>query len=679
MTRATLGGVIGLMAAIAVPPVARGAANPAKAARKCRGVIGTAIKQVTQVGLARLDACHAKRDKGKTDADCNGALASDANYGRIRMRATGMIGAACPPGNPVLVNYTSAGVAQTVLPEVTDVLTASGMDVQGLPVILSDRTGRAMHAKCHKAIGKARSAIVKEIVKRSLACQKRLDKKATTFAGLDPQCRIASAGSAGRVAGGIAKKCGGLTGADVGSCTALPDCVVAEATASGQAIAANVYGAFICGDGVREGAEECDDGNTDDADGCTNACTLPACGDGVVQPGEQCDDGKPAFNDDACKNDCTLPVCGDGILSRGVEECEDGNTIAGDGCSPDCKLESVTCGADGAQVTIILDYDVNQLSTLQGVGVNLGYPEDRASLPGSGAQAAARITDLVNLGLLAPNDKDTNGNGIEDTLAVLYASTPSTLPPGNFVRVQFDCPAGDVLEPFDFPCVVSDASDAGGNQVSDLVHCTVRLASSAPSTTTTVTTPATTSSTGTTGTTTSSTTLPHVCGNGTVEGSETCDDGNAIDENDPSTTASMPDTCPANCTIGACGAGSTTSQDVSVNFAVPPGSPAVGGITVFLDYPDTQTSIPGSGSGVSGSIKNLPPGSLPSPNDLDYGLLEGVVNISWISPGRLFTVTFANCPGAPPLQPGDFHCVVKDTSDTGGNDLAGATCSVTIP
>jgi hypothetical protein len=100
---------------------------------------------------------------------------------------------------------------------------------------------------------------------------------------------------------------------------------------------------------------------------------------------------------------------------------------------------------------------------------------------------------------------------------------------------------------------------------------------------------------------------------------------------------------------------------------------------VFLDYPDAKTSIPGSGSGVGSSIKNLPSSALSSPNDLDYGLIEGVVSLSAIPSGRLFTVTFQNCPGAGTLATSDFHCVVKDASDTLGNAVTGVTCSVTIP
>ena len=39
----------------------------------------------------------------------------------------------------------------------------------------------------------------------------------------------------------------------------------------------------VCGDGVVEAPqEECDDGNTDDGDGCTAACKNAVCGDGIV-------------------------------------------------------------------------------------------------------------------------------------------------------------------------------------------------------------------------------------------------------------------------------------------------------------------------------------------------------------------------------------------------------------
>jgi len=59
----------------------------------------------------------------------------------------------------------------------------------------------------------------------------------------------------------------------------------------------------VCGDGVIEGSEECDDGDTVDGDGCSSTCTIESgwgcsgapsscteiCGNGIVTVGEQCD------------------------------------------------------------------------------------------------------------------------------------------------------------------------------------------------------------------------------------------------------------------------------------------------------------------------------------------------------------------------------------------------------
>ncbi len=100
----------------------------------------------------------------------------------------------------------------------------------------------------------------------------------------------------------------------------------------------------VCGDGVHDGAEECDDGNQVDDDVCSNDCTLPVCGDGIVQVGEPCDDGNME-EDDECRNDCTLPMCGDGVLQDG-EPCDDGNQTDDDGCTNVCTLAE--CG-DGIQ------------------------------------------------------------------------------------------------------------------------------------------------------------------------------------------------------------------------------------------------------------------------------------------------------------------------------------------
>jgi cysteine-rich repeat protein len=97
--------------------------------------------------------------------------------------------------------------------------------------------------------------------------------------------------------------------------------------------------AAACGDGFVGPGELCDDGNLSDGDGCTAACTLASCGDGVVDAGEACDDGNQS-DGDACLSTCTKAVCGDGVVHEGVEACDDGNQNDGDGCSNACVAAS---------------------------------------------------------------------------------------------------------------------------------------------------------------------------------------------------------------------------------------------------------------------------------------------------------------------------------------------------
>ena len=96
----------------------------------------------------------------------------------------------------------------------------------------------------------------------------------------------------------------------------------------------------VCGNGVVEGAEKCDDGNTDDADDCTAACEAARCGDGIVQPGEACDDGNTDDADD-CTATCQASACGDGIVQPG-EACDDGNQDDTDTCTTACA--AAACG-----------------------------------------------------------------------------------------------------------------------------------------------------------------------------------------------------------------------------------------------------------------------------------------------------------------------------------------------
>ena len=111
----------------------------------------------------------------------------------------------------------------------------------------------------------------------------------------------------------------------------------------------------VCGNGIPEGAEQCDTGtsNSDtDQGACRTTCVLASCGDTVVDYvlGEECDDGGTVPGD-RCDATCRIeatPACGDGALDIALgEECDDSGTAPGDGCSATCQLETVgaTCGS----------------------------------------------------------------------------------------------------------------------------------------------------------------------------------------------------------------------------------------------------------------------------------------------------------------------------------------------
>ncbi|MBM4244959.1 MAG: DUF4215 domain-containing protein [Deltaproteobacteria bacterium] len=103
-----------------------------------------------------------------------------------------------------------------------------------------------------------------------------------------------------------------------------------------------------CGDGAVCGVESCDDGNRDGCDGCSSTCQPEAggrCGDGELRAdcGEECEPGVAGADPGTCTPQCRrIPTCGDGFLDRG-EECDDGNRAGCDDCSSTCRAD-IGCG-----------------------------------------------------------------------------------------------------------------------------------------------------------------------------------------------------------------------------------------------------------------------------------------------------------------------------------------------
>ena len=123
----------------------------------------------------------------------------------------------------------------------------------------------------------------------------------------------------------------------------------------------------VCGDGVREGTEECDNGAANGPNtGCERDCTYscipfdPVRGDTHCDPHDPCkgtgtcgDDhachvtgalaaGASCGNGNICRDGaCQAPVCGDGIVTP-PEECDDGVNDGSRGCDSSCHFVCVS-------------------------------------------------------------------------------------------------------------------------------------------------------------------------------------------------------------------------------------------------------------------------------------------------------------------------------------------------
>jgi cysteine-rich repeat protein len=115
----------------------------------------------------------------------------------------------------------------------------------------------------------------------------------------------------------------------------------------------------VCGDGVPEPGELCDDGNTNDTDGCradctytctqssdcddASPCTSDVCDEGthtclttpdLVQDGEACE--VSSVEGRCTQGKCVPLTCGDGNVDAG-EQCDTAGASSDGGCGTDCR------------------------------------------------------------------------------------------------------------------------------------------------------------------------------------------------------------------------------------------------------------------------------------------------------------------------------------------------------
>jgi hypothetical protein len=117
-----------------------------------------------------------------------------------------------------------------------------------------------------------------------------------------------------------------------------------------------------------------------------------------------------------------------------------------------------------ADVKIAVNYNRSDFPDVAGITVALQYPAS-VNIPGLGGQQSVidRIANLTGLsgGLFSVGDQDD-----ESRVNIGLISIGTTIPPGNFARVRFDCASGASLPASgSFTCTV-DASTSDGNLVS---------------------------------------------------------------------------------------------------------------------------------------------------------------------------------------------------------------------
>jgi cysteine-rich repeat protein len=130
------------------------------------------------------------------------------------------------------------------------------------------------------------------------------------------------------------------------------------------------------------------------------------CGNGVVDPGEECDDGN-LIPGDGCSPVCKLEVCGNSILDPG-EECDDGNTNNGDGCDEFCKIPDISVSPSSLTFGKVI---AGSLSTNKTVTVsNTGNGEltiGTITIAGTNPSQFSITTDNCSGQLIAPSGSCT--------------------------------------------------------------------------------------------------------------------------------------------------------------------------------------------------------------------------------------------------------------------------------
>ncbi|TFH23426.1 MAG: hypothetical protein E4H03_06195 [Myxococcales bacterium] len=303
----------------------------------CRADLGAALRSYAAVGSSAISRCHKARLAGKLDSATNCNSATDdadtaaqfqvladgvrsaalgcakggspaaSGYGscpapcaliNIGLCSAGNVGAPCAgdsecdvtPGDGLCGNWTAVGDCLTCLAE--DAVVSAAVTTYGdTPVPIPAPKDVA---NCDDAIAGALVKLTATLVRETAKCQKKTDTGQKSLPAGVSFCKdadvkgiIAKAEASARAlivkscSGGeipvLASICGGALDPD-----SVGDCVVENAHAVNETISGAAYPdtAAVCGNGNKEGGEQCDGAN-DTA--CPGVC-LSSCQCGLLSP-----------------------------------------------------------------------------------------------------------------------------------------------------------------------------------------------------------------------------------------------------------------------------------------------------------------------------------------------------------------------------------------------------------
>lgn len=378
--------------------------------------------------------------------------------------------------------------------------------------------------------------------------------------------------------------------------------------------------------------------------GYTLVVTFDAlCGDGKKQGREECDGGA------TCSATCDrLQVCGDGFVDA-PEACDDGNTAANDGCSAACQYEILgetepngsAPTANGAYPpNVLLGGAINPAADVDYFEINLATTADLAiaTFDATGPSSCAGIDTVVTLvgtdGTTALIQRDQGG---VNACGAIDSAKPADggarhLPPGAyFIKVE-DYQNNTIIPGYTvrvtFNAVCGDGVVEGAEECDGGAGCSATCD------------------------------RVQVCGDGLVDAPESCDDGNAISGDGCSATCLLETTPETEPNDTAATASGPFSPHALINGAITPGADVDYFAVTLTATADLQVETfdgngPGSCVGLDSVVTLFAPDGTTVLTTADDG---GLGTCSRIDP--------ALDPAARHLAPGTYLVMVEDF----GND-----------